>query len=49
MGEPAEVGSLVVFLASDESAFSTGSEFIVDGGQTAGAIVWGFDDDPAGK
>ncbi|MEX3950700.1 SDR family NAD(P)-dependent oxidoreductase [Paraburkholderia sp. EG287B] len=24
-----------------------GSEFIVDGGQTAGAIVWGFDDDSA--
>ena len=45
MGEPAEVGNLVVYLASDESAFSTGSEFIVDGGQTAGAIVWGFDDD----
>jgi len=47
MGEPAEVGDLVVFLASDESAFSTGSEFILDGGQTAGAIVWGFDDGPA--
>jgi len=42
MGEPGEVGRLVVFLASDESAFSTGSEFVVDGGQTAGAIVWGF-------
>ena len=43
-GETSEVGHLVVFLASDESSFSTGSEFIIDGGQTAGAVMWGFDD-----
>lgn len=36
MGEPDEVANLVVYLASDESSFSTGSEFIVDGGQIAG-------------
>jgi 3alpha(or 20beta)-hydroxysteroid dehydrogenase len=35
-GEPEEVSNLVVFLASDESSFSTGSEFIVDGGDLAG-------------
>jgi 3alpha(or 20beta)-hydroxysteroid dehydrogenase len=36
IGEPEEVAALVVFLASDESSFQTGAEFIVDGGQLAG-------------
>jgi 3alpha(or 20beta)-hydroxysteroid dehydrogenase len=31
-GECDEVATFVVFLASDESSFSTGAEFIVDGG-----------------
>jgi 3alpha(or 20beta)-hydroxysteroid dehydrogenase len=31
-GTPEEVGAFVVFLASDESSFSTGSEYVVDGG-----------------
>jgi NAD(P)-dependent dehydrogenase (short-subunit alcohol dehydrogenase family) len=31
-GNPAEVASAVVFLASDESAFTVGSEIIIDGG-----------------
>lgn len=35
-GRPAEISDLIVFLASDESSFSTGAEFIADGGETAG-------------
>lgn len=31
-GQPEEVASFVVFLASDESSFATGSEFVMDGG-----------------
>lgn len=35
VAQPEEVTNLVLFLASDESKYSTGSEFIVDGGLTA--------------
>jgi 3alpha(or 20beta)-hydroxysteroid dehydrogenase len=35
VGEPQDVANLVVYLASDESGFVTGTEHIIDGGLTA--------------
>jgi NAD(P)-dependent dehydrogenase (short-subunit alcohol dehydrogenase family) len=36
MGRPDEIAAAALYLASDESAFMTGSEFIIDGGWSAG-------------
>ena len=36
IGQPEDVANLVLFLASDESGFSTGAEFLVEGGRLAG-------------
>ena len=38
VGQPEEVAKLALFLASDESSYSTGSEFTVDGGMLAGFV-----------
>jgi NAD(P)-dependent dehydrogenase (short-subunit alcohol dehydrogenase family) len=35
LGAPAEIAAGAVFLASDESAFMTGADLLIDGGYTA--------------
>jgi 3alpha(or 20beta)-hydroxysteroid dehydrogenase len=42
IGRPEEVAQLVLWLASDKSSYSTGSEFMVDGGDSAGSMPEAF-------
>jgi 3(or 17)beta-hydroxysteroid dehydrogenase len=44
MGRPEDVAHMVVYLASDESAYVTGAEFTIDGG-----ILAGWDAQPKGR
>jgi len=37
--QPEEVSRMVLFLASAEASYSTGSEFVIDGGWTAGGPI----------
>ena len=46
MGTPEEIGYGVVFLASDESSYMTGTELIIDGGKLSGQ--WRLEDTPFG-
>lgn len=41
IGQPREMATLAAYLASDDSSYSTGSEFIADGGLTAGFALEG--------
>jgi 3alpha(or 20beta)-hydroxysteroid dehydrogenase len=37
MGTADDVAAMIAFLASDDSSYSTGAEFVIDGGASATA------------
>ena len=41
VSQPEEIAPLIVFLASDESGYCTGAEFVIDGGMIAAIPVPG--------
>jgi meso-butanediol dehydrogenase / (S,S)-butanediol dehydrogenase / diacetyl reductase len=39
LGRPEDVAAIFAFLASDDAAFITGQEFVIDGGEIAGGLA----------